>query len=502
MIFMQAGVVDDIQGRKAELASTEEDCSATKKNLQDQIQSSALRLQEQQEMLAEATTIMIDATEQSRLKGKQLDNLETESRKMDAFCKDSVTQAAVELCKIKSIRQELYKMEQSRTFIQDCEVSAWTPEECSKPCGNGVQNLMRQVVVPDDKGAACPPLTMQHSCNTQECPVNCDMGEWSGWTSCSAKCGGGIKQRIRHVKQRAQHGGKVCGAETQSEGCSTEACDKDCTLASWSRWGGCSKACGGGFQERTRRAVAPASGLGRCPADESKSRLQYQRCDAEKCKPKNNATGLLKCASKVDVIILLDGSGSLGKPGFDKMKKAGQELVKAMDPKLAQVAVLLYSGPKNMKAYEKCTAPAVDQKVDMVRDCKMIWVSHFTDKTDTVAETIEELYWQKGSTMTSAALASAEAELVNGRPDATPVVIALADRLPMMPRKTSEAASSLRKKARLIWAAATGPTELPKFASYASRPVADNFVYLHNVADVAKKETLNKIIASACSKVE
>lgn len=506
-MFMQAGAVDDADGRHAQLASMESDCQATKKNLQDQVQSTSLRLQEQQEMLAEATTIMIDAAEQSRLKGLQLDHLEGEHKKTDAFCQDTLNQAAVELCKIKSIRQELFKLEQTRPFIQDCEVSAWTPEECSKPCGGGVQDLVRQVVVPDALGATCPPLDMQRSCNTQECPVNCDMGEWSGWTSCSAKCGGGIKQRIRHVKQRAQHGGKLCGAETESVGCGMDACDKDCTLAAWSRWSGCSKACGGGFEERTRKVVTPSTGLGRCAADDSESRLEYKRCNTDNCVPKDNSTGLLKCAAKVDVIILLDGSGSLGADGWTKMKEAGASLVKAMDPNAndgngAQVAVLLYSGPKEMNAYKKCTGSLDGSQVDLVMDCKMIWVSHFTTSNTAVAESIENLYWQKGSTLTSQALATAEAELIYGRAGTPQVVIVLADRMPMMPRRTGEAAASLRKKAKLIWAAATGPTELPKMSSWASRPVADNFVYMHKVEDFVKASTLNKIVASACPKVE
>lgn len=110
-------------------------------------------------------------------------------------------------------------MEQKRPFIQDCEVSAWTSQGCSKSCGGGQQNFFRQVVAPADKGASCPPLAMQQSCNTQACPIDCSMGEWSGWTSCSAKCGGGVKQRLRRTKQRAQHGGKLCGVESESEGC-------------------------------------------------------------------------------------------------------------------------------------------------------------------------------------------------------------------------------------------------------------------------------------------
>jgi hypothetical protein len=216
---------------------------------------------------------------------------------------------------------------------------------------------------------------------------------------------------------------------------------------------------------------------------------------------------LLKCAAKVDVIILLDSSGSLGSAGFDTMREAGKTLVKAMDPAAndgdgAQVAVLQYSGPKNMNTFKKCTGEAHGTQVDLVLDCRMNWVSHLSTDVEGIATSIQSLTWQKGSSMTSQALASAEAELINGRPDTPAVVIAFADNLPMMPRKTGEVASSLRKKAKLIWAAATGSAEMTKFASWASRPVADNFVYMHKVEDFAKTETLNRIISSACPKVQ
>jgi hypothetical protein len=281
------------------------------------------------------------------------------------------------------------------------------------------------------------------------------------------------------------------------------ACDKECALAAWSGWSTCSRACGGGFEERSRKVLEPASGLGKCDAEDSEYRLQYRRCNLDECKPKT--APYLKCASKVDVILLLDSSGSLGKKGWDAVKKAGADIVAAMDPDAndgngAQVAVLAYSGPKDMTAYDKCTGKG-STAVDMVADCKMVWVSHFSTGTKAVSAAIGSMKWLKGSTMTSQALASAEAELVYGRSDAKQVVIVVADRLPMLPRKTDEVAASLRQKAEVIWAVAAGPTELPRFASWASRPVADNIIYMHDIGDVAKNTTINRIIASTCPKV-
>lgn len=141
-MFMQAGVADSIDEHLAQLASTEDECKASQKSLQDQILATQQRLQEQQGMLAEATVMSTEASEQLRLKSQQWDQFQAEHAKTTAFCKDSLTQAATELCKIKTIRKEIMNMhQQSTVLVQDCEVSAWTPEPCSVPCGGGVRLL-------------------------------------------------------------------------------------------------------------------------------------------------------------------------------------------------------------------------------------------------------------------------------------------------------------------------------------------------------------------------
>lgn len=316
-----------------------------------------------------------------------------------------------------------------------------------------------------------------------------------------------MKQRIRSIKRRAAHGGKLCGADSESVPCGVTSCDKDCTLAAWSGWSKCSKACGGGFQQQHRRILTPASGLGNCYKEDSEQRLRYRRCNPDKCSPKSGA--LLKCAAKVDVVIMLDSSGSLGETGWAEMKQAAASLTRAFGPSAsggngAQAAVLLYSGPKNMESYKKCTGQSsnASSKLDMAEDCKMVWVSHFTTNTAGVANSIGNLLWQKGSTMTSQALATAEAELVYGRADAQQVVITLADSLPMMPKRTAQAAESLQKKARLMWAVAGSSADVEKFAAWASRPVADNVIHVDTIADLAKPDALNRIIAGACDSVK
>merc|ERR1719198_1798625 len=200
-------------------------CEAVRKNYEAQMNDINLRQRDQQVLLAEATKIVGQAEEQSRLKQAQQDSLQAESKRIMSECKMNLMSLANELCGVKQIRQELYKMEMQRPFIQDCEVSPWTPEECSSPCGGGKQRLTRSVVVPSQLGMACPPLEMEKTCNEQGCPVDCEMGDWGGWSMCSAKCGGGIMQRIRTINTQAEHSGKPCSETVQSVSCNLDSCD-------------------------------------------------------------------------------------------------------------------------------------------------------------------------------------------------------------------------------------------------------------------------------------
>lgn len=361
--------------------------------------------------------------------------------------------------------------------------------------------MTRAVVIPASLGAACPPLEMQRRCNEQRCPVDCVLEDWGGWSACSAGCGGGMRERVRSVRTGARHGGRPCGPASEGEGCNGDACDQDCELTSWTAWSLCSKACDGGFQARKRHVLARPKGQGTCSDRRSAARLEYTHCNAHACKPKTKG-GVLKCVAKLDVVILLDGSGSLGQAGWDATKRAAKMLIGAFKTggEAAQVAVLLFSGPSNYDAYKKCTQST--GTVDTVKDCKIIWVSHFTGDVAKLATNVGTLKWPKASTFTSAALATAGAELQNGRPDARSVVITITDGRPMNPRKTFQAARDLRRKARLIWVPVTRHAPLAQIKSWASKPVADNVLLIHDFNELQKSSTVNRILADACPKVE
>ncbi len=166
----------------------------------------------------------------------------------------------------------------------DCEVNKWSDwGPCSKPCGDGIKEKTTTVKTqPKNGGKACPPLTETQRCNTQPCPVDCEVNEWSNWGMCSKDCGGGTQNRTRTVKTQPQNGGKACPVLTETQACNTQPCPIDCEINEWSDWATCSKPCGGGTQERTRTVkTQPQNGGKACPVLTEKQECNTQPCPVD-----------------------------------------------------------------------------------------------------------------------------------------------------------------------------------------------------------------------------
>jgi len=112
------------------------------------------------------------------------------------------------------------------------------------------------------------------------CPIDCKVQQ-SGWGGCSKSCGGGVKTRTVNVIQEAQHGGRECTAEekkTQQQ-CNTNPCPVNCEMSGWGGWSACSQPCGPGKQTRTRQVIKPAQHGGNACGPVS----QQQNCNLGTC---------------------------------------------------------------------------------------------------------------------------------------------------------------------------------------------------------------------------
>merc|ERR1712196_712873 len=55
-----------------------------------------------------------------------------------------------------------------------------------------------------------PAIATKNSTQPPSMKVDCVWNQWSAWSTCTATCGGGTRQRFRSTLIPPQHGGKPC----------------------------------------------------------------------------------------------------------------------------------------------------------------------------------------------------------------------------------------------------------------------------------------------------
>jgi len=291
--------------------------------------------------------------------------------------------------------------------------------------------------------------------------------------------------------------GEPCGETSEAQSCNMGSCDKDCVLSEWSVWSDCSKQCDQGSKTRVKTVTDEAVGDGKCKAHDDSSRLEAMGCNEMSCK------GNVTCESKLDVVILLDGSGSLGEEGWKQTKKAGEMFVRALHggENHVKVSVILFSGPTKWAQYEKCTGK-VNGTVDMKKDCGIDVVQHFTVDMDAAATVVSGLAWPATTTLTSQALLAAKTELTLGRKDANSVVIVVTDGKPLNSGRTGEAAKQVKAGSRLMWVPVTRNVNIDDIKRWASWPVHENVVEVDDFLTLADPKTIQNVVADMCPKVK
>eukprot|EP00992_Anisonema_acinus_P015677 TRINITY_DN9845_c0_g1_i1.p1 TRINITY_DN9845_c0_g1~~TRINITY_DN9845_c0_g1_i1.p1 ORF type:complete len:1608 (-),score=285.57 TRINITY_DN9845_c0_g1_i1:1661-6484(-) len=169
----------------------------------------------------------------------------------------------------------------------DCEVGEWQWSDCSLDCGGGTQTGFREILVQDANGGQeCPgpnQLVDERACNTQCCVVDCVVGPFSAWSDCSATCGeAGTKSRSREVIQSPACEGQACPALVQYRPCNQVCCPEDCEVSDFSPWSDCTLTCGGGTMTRLRTITKVSScGGAACPALSETKACNEQCCKVD-----------------------------------------------------------------------------------------------------------------------------------------------------------------------------------------------------------------------------
>jgi uncharacterized protein YegL len=505
-LAIQSETLDKREELLMEIQKLQEGCEKTKRIFHNEIQSYDFKLSRENAKLAEATAGENSAMEAGQMKSKEQEELRTSMHETRSSCSHKLRQTETEMCALKRIRGELLRMKgAAHPLVQDCELSDWRPRECSVSCGGGIQVLERSVLMPPSKdGVQCLPLIMKQQCNEQPCPVDCVMSEWSGFSSCSADCGGGVAERMRNVKVHPRYDGTPCGEQTETVACNMQACDSDCTLGEWSEWSHCSKQCNAGHRVQHRRVVEAAYGRGKCPAFNAADRMRRQPCNTEPCPVARDKP--LFCRSKVDVVLVLDASDSTNAEGWKRVTSFAQRLTQAFEKAEkgssdSQMSVIQFSGPNRAGTLKKCFGMKSDS-LDVERDCLIKMVQHFSSDMDATRSKIAKLPWLKATTFTSGALGMASAELALARKDAKKVVLVVTDGRPLSRIRTAKVASLLRQHATLMFASVgLGRESLSDIREWASQPAEENVFNLRSYHALDTLSTIDALVSTMCEQV-
>jgi hypothetical protein len=254
-----------------------------------------------------------------------------------------------------------------------------------------------------------------------------------------------------------------------------QSCDIDCVLSEWTVWGPCSRACNSGVQERMKEEISPAEGNGKCLHHKDAERFEQQTCNTLECPPAPI------CVAMQDVVLAVDVSGSLKQSGFDTMMTFVKDLVSlyTLGVNETQLGVLEYSKEG------KIVAPLQNSMEDL-------------------APMLEKISFQRGVTDMAQGLSLAKTILMEGRKEASSVVILLTDGKPSFKFATTKAANELRDMGvRLVIVPIFLYGDPAFMEELASDPPEDNVIKIGGL-EVLANDTMGeavKIMTGTCAQL-
>lgn len=508
MSLLWGDMKDGVDELETKMSKNEQEHKRFMDDLNTLIESLANAKAQASTTLAEATADMNSLQQELGEKQEESRELQKEYKRHQKECHRTITEIMyTEICGVRSVRTAI--LNNSATTkpekVIDCEFGDWEPGDCSvscdnncpkggglgKPCG-GVQTLTRDLIQRNNAlGMPCPSMKYRSLCGQVKCPIDCVVSKWSGWSACSRECEGGVRQRTRAVLTEPRNGGATCDALVETESCNTGSCDRNCKLSKWSRWSGCTAACGSGSREKRRRVLVPSRGDGKCPKGRSHWRLKMETCNDFPCQ------GDERCIAKTDLVVAVDGSGSLSKSGFATVKEFVKKLIGRYDSTIygqsAVKAGLVAFG--NGEVMDDGSIKQADT------------ISQLTDDMSKLTTAAEGMAFKKGFTNMAQAFAAADKLLfLGGRKEAQSTVLVITDGKPSFKHQLFSKVRELQDKMiRVVIVAITDYDDdegAKLMQQLASPPARSNFVWIPGLLKLKQNtdKYVTKVLVSSCSR--
>jgi len=499
---MKGEIQDTLDAKIKELNDHNLQCDETEKAYRKDIQIC-------NEQISTYNVQLMEATAQKQAKQAQGIQRETERHELcEAMrekyleCHDAIRKLEGNLCGIFKVRQSTYQqMKGESPDIQDCLVGPWVPGECTKSCVGadgiaGVQVMHRKIIaVKNLFGASCPPVTLSRECEQKPCPVPCKMGDWAGWSKCTKDCGGGSKSRNREIVHPADFGGTPCSETQESVACNTESCDKDCVLHDWTSWTPCTKSCKAdayaepGKQYRRKHIKEAIVAKGTCAKPDQRERYEWRSCNTFVCPSDGD------CVAAMDMVIMLDGSGSLWAWGPRKYRNRNFLKEKEFTKQIINHATM--DGHDLMEQDDEGKYP-VHMRIGVVLfSGRVVKVHALTGQKAPLLAAVDKLVWPKGWTNTHVAIKEAMSMLQYTRQNRIKTIMTITDGRPTNRGATYRMAQeAIDKGIRLVTIPVGRAIKDKDVCKLSSSPCIDNVEKARKWADLIKD--LSRFVAVSC----
>jgi hypothetical protein len=508
---------DSFDELATEMKQNQDEYDEYMENMNEQLNTINDMRTKHMETLAETISAINADTEEMNEKDDEKRDLQKEYDETMARFRAACTEILfTRICGVRTVRNQIMwdSTVSPPSKISDCDFTDWYPKDgvcigvtgaaidCDDTCPQadpyacgGLETMVRDVVVsPNEYGMICPPLERVKKCNQFKCPVDCVESEWSGWSKCSKECESGVQVRTRSILTKAKNGGKACDTVQEEQPCNTGSCDRDCSLDPWTDWTPCSMACGGGDTERVRNVLIPIRGEGKCPRRRSSDRYEEKECNTHDC------VGDEICIAKQDLVLTIDGSGSLRQSGF--------EIVQNYAANLTTRYQSFYYGNEDMKigVVYFGNGQLEAQPDGTTNIAEALYIQGLTGDLALVESRIREQTWLRGFTNMAQGFHMADTMLgQTGRAEAQSAVMVISDGKFSMEFQTAEKARELKDKNVQIYLVAITEVkgaDLRTYRRFASRPVETNFVRIPGLTALEYNADLftGRIIAKFCPK--